>query len=134
MLKKSLMLLVICIALSFSAKQSVNAQLKYGAGIFHGTWLNNPGLNFRAEFDIAEGLVAVPKIDLSIWKVKGIGFLENLILTIHQLKDILSSIGRNTHRHGGIIILVIIMQLGKSLRKVYKEIMHLTVEQEVFCS
>ncbi len=92
MLKKTIILLVIFIALSFSVKQSANAQLKYGAGIFYGTWLNNPGLNLRAEFDIADALVAVPKIDISIPRISTGTFLNSVSLHLHYNFDITEEI------------------------------------------
>ena len=88
MTKKFLVVILICLSVSFFVKPEAKAQLKYGAGIFYGTWMNNPGLNVRAEFSIGESLAAVPKINISIPRLSSGTFLNSVSLHMHYNVEI----------------------------------------------
>lgn len=92
MLKKSLLFLFVCISIIFSVNQSANAQLKYGAGIFYGTWLNNPGLSARAEFGLTDELVMVPNIDLSVPRFHTGTLLNSAGLHLHYKLEVTDEI------------------------------------------
>jgi len=91
-MKKTVCLLLICASFSFSFNQKANAQLKYGGGIFFGTWLNNPGLSVRAEFDVFEGLTAVPKIEISFPRFNTGTFLNAVALHLHYYVEVTEGI------------------------------------------
>ena len=92
MLKKSFLLLIVCVGVLGTCKQPANAQLRYGAGIFYGTWLNNPGLTARAELAITEGLAVVPKIEISIPRMNTGTFLNALAVHLHYSIDVTEGI------------------------------------------
>lgn len=83
MVKKFLLISIFCVAALIMFNQSSKAQLRYGAGLFYGTWLNNPGLNLRAELGVGDTFVIVPMIDLSVPRFSTATFLNSASLHLH---------------------------------------------------
>lgn len=74
---------IILFAVFISFSNTSQAQLKYGGGINFSTWLNTPGLNLRAEFGIADLLVAVPMIDIGMPRFSTATFMNAASLHLH---------------------------------------------------
>ncbi len=67
----------------FSVNQTSIAQFRYGGGLFYGSYLNNPGLDVRAELPLFEGLSIVPLIDISAPRTSSWTFLNSVSVHAH---------------------------------------------------
>ncbi len=88
-------LIIILGAICLSGMLNTNqAQLNLGGGVFYGTYLNRPGLDIRLEYNVAEDLLLVPKLDFSLPKLAyGPTFLNEICLHAHYIvfkEDLLS--------------------------------------------
>lgn len=80
---KKLILTVVAFCFAGLINQSIG-QLNIGGGLFYGTYLDNVGLDLRAEYHITDELILAPKLDLSFPDIPfGPTFLNELCLHAH---------------------------------------------------
>jgi len=80
-MKRFFLFLGLLLAVSLTLPREASSQIKYGGGVFYGTYLGNLGLNLRAEMNITEDLALVPKIDVSLPNFHSGTFLNGV--TVH---------------------------------------------------
>jgi len=66
--------------------------MKVGVGLSYGTSLNNPGLNLRAEAEIFENLLIVPKLDIYLPRTSTRTFINTISIHAHYKIELMEQI------------------------------------------